>query len=152
MLRRLYLAVDGLLRRHLRTPPQRARIAVAGLLLACAGNAYLVRDLARLRRPERWQQWEPGPYLERLAAVRDALPVDARVGYLNLTYGDIASLKHDLFVTRFALAPRCVLSGTDAPYLLVQGEHAADVASGDRVVVLEDRARGVRLLEQAGAK
>jgi hypothetical protein len=146
MFRRFLATGVRLLRRALETPRQRAQVAVAALLIGCACNVYLVRDLFRLWWPDAPLLWEPDDYAERLAAIRSVVPADARIRYVSLVY-QAASLEHDLFATRFALAPRCVVADGDAPYVLIQGEPGADVPAGGQRILLEDRARGFKLVE-----
>lgn len=134
----------------LATPQRRAYLALALLLGACAGNLYLARDVARLWKPEPLL-WEPEPYIERLAAVGTALPPDARLGYVNRAHATAPS-ERDLFAVRFALTPRCVVAGPDAPYLLVQDVPGTDIDSGGRAVLVDEPSRGLKLLGEVGPR
>ena len=150
MLRRLYIEARRLLHAQLDTPPRRARAAIVALLLACAGDVYMLRDVALLWRPASTLLWEPDDYAARFHAVRPLLPPDARVGYMNFTFEDLQSLRHDLIAARFALLPRCVVPGVEAPYLLVQGDPTGRVDLRWRRTVLDDQAQRLHLFEQIG--
>lgn len=133
-------------RAWLATPSKRARAAVIGLLLVCAGNVYVLRDVARFLQPARPLDWDPQVYAERLANVPQLVPADARLGYVNPRLPDDAARRQDLFATRYALIPLCVAPGTDQRYVL-QGDLSLPV-DADHATVREDTAHGWRLIER----
>ena len=125
------------------TPQQRARVALSALLLVSAGNAYLgVNAVEKVGTPKRGGT--PDPYIEEFAELRRLVPPDARIGYLNLSLTDPAHRKRDLFLARYALAPRCVVADLFPPLLLVGGEASIDVGAGP-VELLSDLGNGFRL-------
>ena len=139
-------ANDVQLRARLATPSARARAAVVGLLIVCAGNVYTVRDVMRLRQAGAPLDWDPRAYAERLANVRPLVPLGARLGYVNPRLpGDIAR-RQDLFATRYALIPLCVVPGADEPYVL-QGDLTLPI-DADHVTIREDPQHGWRLVER----
>ena len=150
MVRRFYLAARRLLDAQLETPARRARAAIVALLLACAGDVYMLRDLALLWRPASTRLWEPDDYAAQFRAVNPLLPPDARVGYMTFAFEDLQSLRHDLIAARFALIPRCVVPGVEAPYLLVQGDPTGRVDLRWRRMMLRDDEQRLYLFEQTG--
>lgn len=125
------------------TPPQRVRVAVAALLLVSCGNLYLVKDVAQLWRPDEEGGGEPAAYIEKLAALQRLLPPDAHIGYVNPTVQSDSASRRDLFLTRYALVPRCVAAGMEFPLLLVRGDAPIAVSSG--ATLLNDLGNGFRL-------
>src|SRR5262245_3013427 len=146
-LRRLIVAAGRWFAAQLETRPRRARLAIALLLVTCAGNAYQAGDLASLWWPPKSLWWEPDPYRVQLQSVRDALPPDTRIGLVKIAPADAALQRDNLTLTRFALLPMCVVDGDDAPYVLVQGDADGRFDSRDRRVMLEDAQQRWRLLE-----
>lgn len=129
------------------TPPQRARLAVGVLLAVSVANAYLIgKDVWRLLDPGESIAWEVAPYIEQLAALRQRLPPDARISYVS-TIAEAADNKRDLFLARYALAPRCVVSDGDAPLRLV---HGAPASAADAAMLVVDLGNGFRLYQTGG--
>jgi len=108
----------------------------------------MLRDVALLWRPTSTLLWEPDDYAARFHAVRPLLPLNARVGYMSFTFEDLQSLRHDLIAARFALIPRCVVPGVEAPYLLVQGDPTGRVDLRWRRRLLRDDEQRLQLFEQ----
>ncbi len=128
----------------------RARLAVVGLLCVCAGNVYVLRDIARLRHRGDEPPWDPHVYSARLARVRALLPSDSRIGYVNLGLQDDGARRQDLFATRYALVPICVAPGTDEALVLIAGD-ATPPLRGESTTVLSDPRYGWRLVRQIAA-
>jgi hypothetical protein len=127
----------------------RARLAVVGLLCVCAGNVYVLRDIARLRQRGD-AVWDPQVYSARLAPVRGLLRGDSRIGYVNLGLQDDGARRQDLFATRYALVPICVASGTDEALVLIAGD-ATPPLRGEYTTVLSDPRSGWRLVRRIAA-
>jgi hypothetical protein len=130
------------------TPPQRARLAIAALLLVSCGNLYLVEDVVQLWRPEDASGREPDAYIEKLAALQALLPPDAHVGYVNPTLRSDSASKRDLFLVRYALVPRCVAQGSELALVLVGGDAPGAVGSGAPTQLRADLGNGFRLYQR----
>jgi hypothetical protein len=126
------------------TSHQRARLAVAILLVVAAGNAYL-GPKALLRIGMSKHGGRPDPYIAELAGLRGLLPPDARIGYANPGISDAAVRKRDQFLTRYALAPRCVGPAPLPPWLLVGGDASPGSAASAEVALVRDLDNGFRL-------
>ena len=126
-----------------------ARLAVVGLLCVCAGNVYVLRDIARLRHRGD-ELWDPQVYSARLARVRELLPGDSRIGYVNTALQDDGARRQDLFATRYALLPICVVPGTDEPLVLIAGD-ATPPMDGEYTTVISDPQYGWRLVRRIAA-
>jgi hypothetical protein len=124
----------------------RARLAVVGLLCVCAGNVYVLRDIARLRQRGD-EVWDPQVYSARLARVRAELPGDSRIGYVNFGLQDDGARRQDLFATRFALVPICVAPGTGEALVLIAGD-ATPTLDGEHSTVLDDPEHRWRLVRR----
>ncbi|MEO8606046.1 MAG: hypothetical protein ABI629_25980 [bacterium] len=131
------------------TAQQRTRFALGLLLLVAAGNAHLiVAELMRLWDPGDDLTWEVQPYIERLAELRRQLPLDAHVLYHpegGVLEGDG---RRELFLVRYALAPRCVTGSGAAPLVLVHGAPGDDLRGMTPVI---DVGGGFRLYAEKAA-
>lgn len=126
------------------TAQQRARLAIAILLTVAAGNAYLgPKALVRIGMPK--HGGTPDPYIEELAELRALLPPDAQIGYANPSISEAAVRKRDQFLTRYALAPRCVGPAPLPPLLLVGGDWAPGSAASAEVELVRDLGNGFRV-------
>jgi hypothetical protein len=128
----------------------RARLAVIGLLGVCTGNVYVLRDVARLRHRGDELLWDPQVYSARLTPVRELVPGDSRIGYVNPGLQDDGAKRQDLFATRYALVPICVIPGTDQPLVLVAG-HAMAALDSEGTTVLSDPQQRWRLIRRTVA-
>jgi hypothetical protein len=129
------------------TPLRRTRLAVGTLLAVSVANAYLIgKDVWRLLAPGEEIAWEVMPYIEQLAPLREQLPADARISFVSAV-AEAAGSKRDLFLTRYALAPRCVVPDGDAPLLLV---HGAPAAAAEAAMLVVDLGNGFRLYRTGG--
>lgn len=124
------------------TAHRRARLAIGILLAVAAGNAYL-GPKALLRIGTAKHGATPAPYIAALAELRALLPPDARIGYANPDIADAAVRKRDQFLTRYALAPRCVGAVPQSAWLLIGG--ASTPASAATVGLVRDLGNGFRL-------
>jgi hypothetical protein len=131
------------------TPSQRARLAITALLLVAAANLYLLQDVAQLWRPDDSSGAEPAAYLAKLAPLQQLLPPDAQLGYINPSLHNDAASKRDLFLTRYALVPRCVVAGSEPPLVLVAGDAPADLVPA--ATLLSDVGNGLRLYRRSAA-
>jgi hypothetical protein len=128
----------------------RARLAVIGLLCVCAGNVYVLRDVARLRHRGD-ELWDPQDYIARLTPVRELLPGGSRIGYVNTALHDDGAKRQDLFATRYALAPICVVPGPDQPLVLLAGDVSSQLDGGGHTPVLDDPQHRWRLVRRTDA-
>jgi hypothetical protein len=110
-------------------------VAVA-FLLWCGIHAHLpsvVEDWGRLRLPTGVA--DPIDGLDRrYRALAAWLPARGRVGYLQPAAGGASEAFGGLFVAEYALAPRLVIPGTAAEFVIVPPESA--INGEDRTTVL----------------
>lgn len=130
---------------------QRARIAIWVVLVVACGNVYLLADAVRRWWREEPVAWQPEPYIEHLALLRESLPRDSRIGYVSTVLHDEGSRRRDLFLVRYALAPRCVLAGSDAELVLVYGAAATAVELHPQMALVRDLGNGFQLYRRLRA-
>lgn len=115
--------------RHALAPGNPPRLAVLALLAAALANASVMaaQDVAKLTRgrgpdnPERSITTDPDRYAAELAAIKQMVPANGVLGYVNPALLPSVGPSHtvDLFAIRYALAPLCVSDSRDEPLLLV---------------------------------
>ncbi len=130
--------------------PRRARVATWLVLLVACGNLPLLGDAVRRWYRARPQPWQPESYIARLASLRDTLQPDSRIAYVNLALSDEATRRRDLFLVRYALAPRCVTGAGDQALVLTYGGGPEVRASLGGMTLERDLGNGFALYQRPG--
>jgi len=100
---------------------RRVSLAIGLLLAVSAFNVALIgKDVQRLRHPGTDPLRDPAPYLADLAGLAP-LPPDVPLAFASPDAASAAQIERELFLIRYALAPRCVQLDAAAPMLLVRG-------------------------------
>jgi hypothetical protein len=130
---------------------RRARLAIWIVLLVASSNATLLADAVRRWSRARPEPWQPEAYAEPLDLVRASLPADSQIGYVNTAVRDEVRRRRDLFLVRYALAPRCVTRGSDPSLVLAYGAERDALAARAGMTLVRDFDNGFALYRQPGS-